>query len=127
MKRCEIKKLTVILLSVGLSILFQNPTLASPKIANGVSCLKSGQVTKLGNKVYRCYKNPFVKSSRLTWTLRECVSANELLLSAKEQYESFKDLANLAGDEGKKAIAELETTIMNLESSMKNQLCRRGA
>ena len=96
-------------------------------VKNGVACSKSNATTKVGSKVYRCGKNPYVKPTRLTWTLRGCFTANALLKDARSQYEDWKDLAMLAGADGEKTLMELQTSITELENTMKNEVCKRGA
>ena len=97
------------------------------KVKNGVACSKANATTKVGSKVYRCGKNPYVKPTKLTWTLRGCFTANALLKDARSQYEDWKDLAKLAGADGEKTLMELQTSITELENTMKNEVCKRGA
>jgi hypothetical protein len=96
-------------------------------IKNGVKCTKANATTKVGTKVYRCGKNPYFKPTTLTWTLRGCFTANTLLKDARSQYEDWKDLAKLAGADGEKTLMELQTSITELENTMKNEVCKRGA
>ena len=96
-------------------------------VKNGVACSKANATTKVGSKVYRCGKNPYVKPTKLTWTLRGCFTANALLKDARSQYEDWKDLAKLAGADGEKTLMELQTSITELENTMKNEVCKRGA
>ena len=96
-------------------------------VKNGVACTKANATTKVGSKVYRCGKNPYVKPTQLTWTLRGCFTANALLKDARSQYEDWKDLAKLAGADGEKTLMELQTSITELENTMKNEVCKRGA
>ena len=96
-------------------------------IKNGVKCTKAGATTKVGAKVYRCGKNPYVKPASLTWTLRGCFTANALLKDARSQYEDWKDLAKLAGAEGEKTLQDLQTSITELETMMQNEVCKKGA
>jgi hypothetical protein len=96
-------------------------------VKNGVACSKANATTKVGSKVYRCGKNPYVKPTQLTWTLRGCFTANTLLKDARSQYEDWKDLATLAGADGEKTLMELQTSITELENTMKNEVCKRGA
>jgi hypothetical protein len=49
------------------------------------------------------------------------------LKDARSQYEDWKDLAKLAGAEGEKTLVELESSIIDLENTMKNEVCKRGA
>jgi hypothetical protein len=46
---------------------------------------------------------------------------------AKSQYEDFQALALLAGEEGKKTMEDLQKSITELESTMKDVACKRGA
>ena len=96
-------------------------------VKNGVACTKANATTKVGSKVYRCGKNPYVRPTALTWTLRGCFTANALLKDARSQYEDWKDLAKLAGPDGEKTLQELQTSITELENTMKNEVCKRGA
>ena len=88
---------------------------------------KAGATTKVGTKVYRCGKNPYFKPASLTWTLRGCFTANALLKDARSQYEDWKDLAKLAGAEGEKTLNDLQASITELENTMKNEVCKKGA
>ena len=94
---------------------------------NGVKCTKAGTTTKVGTKVYRCGKNPYFKPASLTWTLRGCFTANALLKEARLQYEDWEDLAKLAGAEGEKTLNDLQVSIAELENTMKNEVCKKGA
>ena len=110
-----------------LSFSFLVTSNANVKISNGVSCAKSKTTAKVGIKTYVCSKNPIVKPSKLTWTLRQCLSANALRKEALEQYETWKDLAKLAGPEGDAVLAELQKSISDLESTMKTEVCKLGS
>ncbi len=99
----------------------------SATIKNGVNCSKAGATTKVGTKTYRCAKNPYVKPSRNTWTLRGCLTAYAMWKDAKEQYADWVDLAKLAGAEGQKTMDELQVSINDLETTMKDVACKRGA
>ncbi len=99
----------------------------SSTVRNGVSCKIANTTTKVGAKVYRCGKNPYLNPTKLTWTLRGCFTANLLLKDARSQYEDWKDLAKLAGADGEKTLAELQLSISELEETMKNEVCKRGA
>ncbi len=100
---------------------------ANAAISNGVKCSKENAIAKVGSKVYRCTKNPIVKPKVNTWTLRGCVSANKLLVSSKEQYEDWKDILVIVGEEGAKTLSDLQTSIIDLENFMKNEVCKKGA
>lgn len=122
------KKATFILLiNLILTSIFWSSNASAATIRNGVKCIKAGSVTKSGSKVYRCGKNPYFKPTSLTWTLRGCFTANALLKEARQQYEDWKDLAKLAGAEGEKTLNDLQTSITELENTMKNEVCKKGA
>ncbi len=108
------------------SILISVPA-HSATVKNGVNCSKAGATTKVGTKTYRCAKNPYVKPSKTTWTLRGCLTAYAMWKDAKEQYAEWIDLAKLAGAEGQKTMDELQTSITELEATMKDVACKRGA
>lgn len=114
------------LLALGVSMVIA-PSTQAATVKNGVSCMKANATTKVGSKIYRCGKNPYVKPTQLTWTLRGCFTANTLLKDARQQYEDWKDLAKLAGADGEKTLNELQTSITELENTMKNEVCKRGA
>ena len=99
----------------------------SATIKNGVICTKVNSTSKVGNKVYKCGTNPYFKSSKLTWTLRSCFTANALLKDARSQYDDWKDLAKLAGADGEKTLQELQTSITELENTMRTEVCKKGA
>jgi hypothetical protein len=99
----------------------------SATIKNGVKCSKVNSTTKVGSKIYRCGKNPYFKPKSLTWTLRGCFTAQSLLREARSQYEDWKDLAKIAGPDGEKTLTELQTSISELEITMKEQVCKKGA
>ena len=106
--------------------LYATPSSAAT-VKNGVNCSKAGATTKVGTKVYRCAKNPYVKPTRNTWTLRGCLTAYAMWKDAKEQYADWVDLAKLAGAEGQKTMDELQASITDLEATMKDVACKRGA
>ncbi len=115
-------------LGLILSSLVVSTSLSSAAtVRNGVKCTKAGATTKVGTKVYRCGKNPYFRPASLTWTLRGCFTANALLKDARSQYEDWKDLAKLAGAEGEKTLQDLQTSITELETMMKNEVCKKGA
>ena len=111
---------------LGLTVASASPVIAVT-VKNGVKCTKANATTKVGTKVYRCGKNPYFKPTSLTWTLRGCFTANTLLKDARQQYEDWKDLAKLAGAEGEKTMNDLQASITELENTMKNEVCKRGA
>lgn len=96
-------------------------------IKNGVNCAKAGATTKVGSKSYRCAKNPYVKPTQNTWTLRGCLTAYALWQSSKKQYEDWADLAKLAGADGQKTMDDLQASITDLEATMKDVACKKGA
>lgn len=106
---------------------FLNFPAHSVSVKNGVSCTKVNATTKVGGKVYRCGKNPYFKPTSLTWTLRGCFTAQALLKEARSQYEDWKDLAKIAGPEGEKTLQDLQSSISELETTMKEEVCKRGA
>lgn len=99
----------------------------SLSVRNGINCTKVGATTKVGSKIYQCGKNPYFRPKTLTWTLRGCMTANALLKDARSQYEDWKDLAKLAGADGEKTLQDLQTSISELETMMKNEVCKKGA
>ncbi len=119
------------LVAASLGVLLATGLYATPAhaatIKNGVNCSKAGATTKVGSKTYRCAKNPYVKPTRNTWTLRGCLTAYAMWKDAKEQYADWIDLAKLAGAEGQKTMDELQASITDLEATMKDVACKRGA
>lgn len=120
------KNIIVSALAFALTLNVISPAMAV-SVKNGVKCTKANATTKVGSKVYRCGKNPFFKPTSLTWTLRGCFTANVLLKDARQQYEDWKDLAKLAGAEGEKTMNDLQASITELENTMKNEVCKKGA
>ena len=96
-------------------------------VKNGVNCSKANATTKVGTKTYRCAKNPYVKPTRLTWTLANCLTAYRLWKEAKSEYSNWESLAKLAGAEGQKTLDDLQASINSLEATMKDRACRQGA
>jgi hypothetical protein len=123
MKRTFIAVSLGALLSIGM---YATPANAAT-IKNGVVCAKKDANAKVGTKTYRCAKNPYVKPTQNTWTLRGCLTALAMWKDAKQQYEDWVDLAKLAGAEGEKTMQDLQTSITELEDTMKNVACKRGA
>lgn len=116
--------------SIGLIAILATALLGAPAnaaVSNGAKCTKAGAITKVGSKVYRCAKNPYFKPTIRTWTLKECLTAYGLWKSATRQYEDFKDLAKLAGAEGEASLLQLQKSITELEDTMKNEACVKGA
>jgi hypothetical protein len=122
------KKVFKVLLSLAIAWggIYSAPANAAT-VKNGVNCAKAGTTTKVGAKVYRCAKNPYVKPTQNTWTLRGCLTAQAMWKDAKEQYADWVDLAKLAGAEGQKTMDELQASIISLEDTMKTVACKRGA
>jgi len=100
---------------------------ASAAVSNGTICSRINAVTKSNGITYRCVKNPFVSPKRNTWTQIRCVNSIKLWRDAKSQYESWRELAAIAGPEGLKAIEELQINIVELEVFMKDTVCKKGA
>jgi hypothetical protein len=100
---------------------------ANAAISGGASCPKAGSTTKVGTKSYQCAKNPYLKSTKISWTLKSCFTAYALWADAKQQYSDWKDIATLSGPEGVKTLADLQTSIDGLEQTMKTQVCKKGA
>jgi hypothetical protein len=125
------KKFTKFAIGTSVVILFTSGMMATQasaaSIKNGVGCSKIGANAKVGSKLYRCAKNPYVKPTQNTWTLRGCLTALAMWNDAKEQYADWVDLAKLAGADGQKTIDELQASITSLEETMKNVACKRGA
>jgi len=121
------RKKFVSTISIFFLITAINTSISNAAVSNGVNCSKAGATTKVGTKVYRCAKNPYVKPSRNTWTLRGCLTAYAMWKDAKEQYADWVDLAKLAGAEGQKTMDELQASITDLEATMKDVACKRGA
>ena len=96
-------------------------------IKNGVVCTKANATAKIGTKIYKCAKNPYVTPTKRTWTLSGCLTAYALWKDSKQQYEDFKDIAKLAGAEGEKTMKELLDSIASLETTMKTVACKKGA
>ena len=122
-------KKTLVTATIGILLvtgLYATPTNAVT-IKNGVNCSKAGATTKVGTKTYRCAKNPFVKPTRTTWTLRGCLTTYAMWKDSRGQYADWIDLAKLAGAEGQKTMDELQTSITELEATMKDVACKRGA
>lgn len=96
-------------------------------IKNGVACSKANATKKVGVKVYRCAKNPYVTPTKRTWTLKGCLDAYALYKNAQEEYDTWKDLAKIAGPEGEKTLQDLQDSITSLEKTMKTVACKKGA
>lgn len=105
---------------------FASTPAVGAKVSNGVSCKKLNQKLKSGSKQYICDKNPFFNSTKLTWTLRECLETYELYVDSKDQYDIFKGILNSGGSEGKAEAQKLEKGINSLEVLMKTKVCKKG-
>jgi hypothetical protein len=58
--------------------------------------------------------------------LRQCPQTYDLYVESKDQYEIFKDILNMGGDEGRAEANKLLAGINSLESLMKTQVCKKG-
>ena len=108
------------------------------KVKNGVTCKKSGLKTKVGSKNYVCGRNPYVTPTKLTWMLSTCRQAQSLLVQLKDAeemmmtqasiygYKTLIELGDALGGQEKKDIDDLVKGVINAESAMKNNLCKRG-
>ena len=123
MKKLAVALISGALLTSGIATSSAN----AATIKNGVACSKSGATTKVGSKSYKCAKNPYVTPTKRTWTLTGCLTAYALWKDSKQQYEDWKDLAKIAGPDGEKTLQELQTSITELENTMKNEVCKKGA
>ena len=121
------KSIATISLGVLLAAGFYALPASAASVKNGVNCAKAGASAKVGSKTYRCAKNPYVKPERNTWTLRGCLTAYAMWKGAKEQYADWVDLAKIAGPDGQKTMDELQASITDLEETMKDVACKRGA
>lgn len=121
------KSIATISLGVLLAAGFHALPASAASVKNGVNCAKAGASAKVGSKTYRCAKNPYVKPERNTWTLRGCLTAYAMWKDAKEQYADWVDLAKIAGPDGQKTMDELQASITDLEETMKDVACKRGA
>ena len=121
------KSIATISLGVLLAAGFYALPASAASVKNGVNCAKAGASAKVGSKTYRCAKNPYVKPERNTWTLRGCLTAYAMWKDAKEQYADWVDLAKIAGPDGQKTMDELQASIIDLEETMRNVACKRGA
>ena len=121
------KSIATISLGVLLAAGFYALPSSAASVKNGVNCAKAGASAKVGSKTYRCAKNPYVKPERNTWTLRGCLTAYAMWKDAKEQYADWVDLAKIAGPDGQKTMDELQASITDLEETMKDVACKRGA
>lgn len=95
-------------------------------VKNGVSCKKAGLKAKVNGKNYVCGKNPYLTPTKLTWMLSECPKTYDLYSESRDQYEIFKDILIMGGDEGKAEANKLLAGINSLESLMKTEVCKKG-
>jgi hypothetical protein len=79
----KIASLSVALIVAG-GVMVAVPANAAAKVSNGVACTKSGSTTKVGTVTYKCAKNPFVSSTKLTWLNSECLAAGKSTLAAEK-------------------------------------------
>jgi len=79
----KIASLSVALIVAG-GVMVAVPANAAAKVSNGVACTKSGSTTKVGKVTYKCAKNPFVSSTKLTWLNSECLAAGKSTLAAEK-------------------------------------------
>mgnify|MGYP006284765995 CR=1 FL=1 len=122
------KKISILIVTSALFIFGSQPLAASAvSVKNGVICSKVGATKKIGAKIYRCSKNPYVKPTQYTWTLRGCLTAYAMWKDAKEQFSDWIDLAKLAGPDGQKTMDELQDSIAVLENTMINVACKSGS
>ena len=96
-------------------------------IKTGSACTKAGSTKKVGSKVYVCGKNPFVTPTKNTYLLKACRDGYKVYLEAKDGYDSFKDLAPLAGAEGVAQLEELSKSMASIYSTLQTQACKKGA
>jgi len=115
-----------VVLIVTCSLFAPTESAIGATIKNGVNCKMANAQVKVGKKVYRCAKNPYVKPQRRTWTLSTCLTAYQLWKDANDEYANWKDLAKLAGPEGEKMIDDLQMSIKSLEETMKTRACKAG-
>lgn len=80
---CKLNVFVVISLVVSM-IFLAPPAQADTKISNGVICSKLGQSIKSSMVTYKCAKNPYVNSSKLTWLSLECMNAYKNALDVKK-------------------------------------------
>lgn len=83
---------------------------ASAATANA-RCSKAGQSTKIGGKNYVCAQNPTLKSKKLRWTLKDCLSANTAYLT------SVKSLAETESSNAK-ILETIDASIKSLETQL---------
>ena len=96
-------------------------------IKTGSSCKKAGQTVKVGKKIYVCGKNAFVTPTKNTYMLKACRDGYRVYLEAKDGYDSFNDLAPLAGAEGVAQLDELKKSMDSIYSTLQTEACKRGA
>jgi hypothetical protein len=104
------RQLFVALASLSLIFALAPAPLASAATANG-KCGKSGATAKIGGKNYICSKNPTVKKAKLTWVLKDCISANRAHLGALKSFNETESSTQKALDTLDAAIKSLELQI----------------
>lgn len=104
------RQLFAALASISLILALAPAPLASAANANG-NCGKSGATAKIGGKNYICSKNPKFKKAKLTWVLKDCVSANKAHLGALKSFNETESSTQKALDTLDAAIKSLELQI----------------
>jgi len=126
----EVHMLRKIVIATTLG-LFLATSVVSPAsaatIKTGSKCTKAGSTKKVGSKTYVCGKNPFVTPTKNTYLLKACRDGYRVYLEAKDGYESFKDIAPLAGAEGVAQLDELTKSMESIYSTLQTQACKKGA
>lgn len=120
-------KVTIVSFSTLAFILVGSTGSFAIKIQNGVNCVKPNTTVKIGEKVYRCTKNPIVKPNRNTWTLATCITTHRLWRNSKQELADWQNILRNPDEKTNAALKDLEGLISELESTMKNDVCRKGA
>ena len=99
-------------------------------VVNGQSCSKAGQKMTTKGKKYTCAKNAYVTPTRLTWTSASCITTQREFLEYKSQEEDMRGMAvGLVGaslDEANKLITEVADLNKQIETRLKNVICKKG-
>lgn len=74
-------------------------------LKSGAACTKVGAKTKVGTNSYTCGINPTVKTTKLTWLLNDCLTANKLYVAAVNNQTNFTAQVTNTLDQLKKSIA----------------------
>jgi len=118
----------VIATTLGLFLATSVVTPASAAtIKTGSACTKAGSTKKVGSKTYVCGKNPFVTPTKNTYLLKACRDGYKVYVEAKDGYDSFKDIAPLAGAEGVAQLEELSKSMASIYSTLQTKACKKGA